>query len=296
MAESFPAITPATAPVPANLPDLDGPTARRRELADFLRSRRARLAPEDVGLPSGRRRRTPGLRREEVADLASVGVTWYTWLEQGRTINPSAEVIEAIASALRLDDAEVDHLHALAGTQASEHTEGRRCVTPQMRLILEALDPCPAAITNARYDVLAWNRAEAALVGDFGLLPECDRNLIWLAFTDPAWRRLLMDYEDSVRRMVARFRSKMSRHVGEPAWAAQLERLTNASPEFRRLWERHEVSGVTTKTKRYLHPRVGLLSLDHTILHLADVPDVDLRVYTPADEESREAMERLLAG
>ncbi len=286
---------PVIPPV-ANVLDLDGPTARRRELADFLRTRRARLSPEDVGLPPGRRRRTLGLRREEVAELASVGVTWYTWLEQGRTIKPSAEVIEAIASALRLDHAEVDHLHALAGTVPFEHPEGSRCVTPQMRLILEALEPCPAAITNARYDVLAWNRAEAALLGDFGLLPEADRNLLWLAFTNPVWKRLLMDYDDSVRRMVARFRASMSPHVGEPAWVALLGRLIAASPDFSRVWERHEVSGVTTKTKRYLHPRVGLLSLDHTILHLADAPDAELRVYTPADEESRLAMVRLLAG
>jgi transcriptional regulator with XRE-family HTH domain len=270
--------------------------ARRRELADFLRSRRARIAPEDVGLAPGRRRRTPGLRREEIAELASVGVTWYTWLEQGRAINPSAEVVEAIATALRLDDAEVDHLHTLAGTQHQVPLDGPRCVGPDVRAILAALEPCPALVVNGRYDILAWNRPEAALVGDLGALPEHERNVLWLAFTNPAWRSLLVDYDDDTRRMVARFRSHMSRHLGEPAWQAQLARLNAASPLFRELWERHEVSGISKKTKRFLHPVVGLVSLDHTVLRVADVPDVELRVYTPADESARAAMERLLAG
>lgn len=276
--------------------DADAPAARRRELSDFLRSRRARLAPDDVGLVGGHRRRTPGLRREEVAELASVGVTWYTWLEQGRAIRPSTEVVESIATALRLDAAETDHLHALAGTQSYSHRELGRCITPQVRAILEALEPCPASVTNERYDVLAWNHAEAALVGDFGALPESDRNSLWLAFTSPTWKRLLVDYDDTIRRMVARFRSNMSHHVGEPAWTALVERLHEASPLFREVWQRHEISGTTTKRKRYLHPVVGLLTLDHTILRLADTPDAELRVYTPADEETRAAMERLLAG
>ncbi len=274
----------------------DAPTARRRELSDFLRSRRARLTPDDVGLVAGRRRRTPGLRREEVAELASVGVTWYTWLEQGRAIRPSADVVESIATALRLDATETDHLHALAGTQSYRHAELGRCVTPQVRAILAALEPCPASVINERYDVLAWNGAEAALMGDFGELPEADRNFLWLAFMNPAWQRLFLDYEDTIRRMVARFRSNMSHHVGEAAWSTLVERLAEASPLFRETWQRHEVSGVTTKRKRYLHPVVGLLTLDHTILRLADTPDAELRIYTPADDESRAAMERLLAG
>jgi transcriptional regulator with XRE-family HTH domain len=272
----------------------DAPDARRHELADFLRSRRARLSPDDVGFVTGRRRRTPGLRREEVAELASVGVTWYTWLEQGRAIRPSSEVVDAIAAALRLDAVETDHLHALAGTRSFRHAELGRCVTTQLREILASLEPCPAAVVNERYDVLAWNRSEAALMGDFDELLETDRNLLWLAFTLPAWKQLFLDYDDTIRRMVARFRSKMSHHVGEPAWSALVERLHAASPEFTRVWERHEVSGAASKCKRFLHPRVGLLSLDHTILRLADAPDAELRIYTPSDEASRIAMGRLL--
>ncbi len=294
MTDFAPALRPAGSPSSGEGRDV--PAARRRELSDFLRSRRARLSPDDVGMVAGRRRRTPGLRREEVAELASVGVTWYTWLEQGRAIRPSADVVDSIAGALRLDATETDHLHALAGTQSYRHVELSRCVTPQLRAVLTALEPCPAAVTNERYDVLAWNRAEAALMGDFAGLPEADRNFLWLAFTNPAWQRLFLDYDDTVRRMVARFRSNMSHHVGEPAWSALVDRLHRASPLFAEVWQRHEISGVTTRRKRYLHPLVGLLSLDHTILRLADTPDAELRVYTPADDESRAAMERLLAG
>ena len=272
---------------------LEGPAARRHELADFLRSRRARLAPEDVGLPPGRRRRTPGLRREEVAELAGVGLTWYTWLEQGREIRASADVVEAVATALRLNADERDHLHALAGTPHSRHVDGGHEIPASVQAILDALDPCPAYVLNAHYDVLAWNRAEAALVGGFEQLVRRDRNMLWLVFTDPAWRELLIDYETDVSLMVARFRAAMGRHVGEPAWSSLVGRLSEASPAFREIWERHEVVGAVSKGKRFLHPRIGFLRLEHTTLRIAEVPECELRVYTPADEASRLAMERL---
>lgn len=278
---------------PNQVQHLDVPTARRYELADFLRSRRARLGPEDVGLPPGRRRRTPGLRREEVAELAGVGLTWYTWLEQGREIRASAEVVEAVGTALRLNADERDHLHTLAGTPQSRQFDGAREIPATVQAVLDALDPHPAYVVNARYDLVAWNRADAALHGDFEHLPRCDRNLLWLVFTDPAWREMLVDYDTDVALMVARFRAAMGRHVGEPTWSRLVSRLSDASPAFREIWDRHEVVGAVSKVKRFLHPRVGFLRLDYTALRIAEVPECELRVFTPADEPSRLALERL---
>jgi transcriptional regulator with XRE-family HTH domain len=269
--------------------------ARRQELAAFLRSRRARLAPEDVGLPPGVRRRTPGLRREEVAQLAGVGVTWYTWLEQGREISVSRLVLEAIARALRLDAAETAHLDTLAGIDARPPPAQLGTLPAAVQAMLDELDPCPAYVLNSRYDVLAWNRAEATFVGDFGLLPWADRNMLWLLFTDPVWRTLLVDWPHDVAWVVAQFRAAMAKHVGEPHWIELVDRLRGASDDFARLWERHDVASSHSRTKRYLHPRVGLVTLDSLSLRLAEAPDCRVVVCIPADAGSRAAIERIVA-
>jgi transcriptional regulator with XRE-family HTH domain len=189
---------------------------RRREMAAFLKTRRQRLAPEDVGLPPGYRRRTPGLRREEVAQLSGVGVTWYTWLEQGRPINASSQVLEAVARTLRLDESERSHLFTLAGIPDPATSVVPAC-EPAMHELVGAMDPYPALLVTARYDILAWNRAEAALKGDYSRLPERYRNVLWLVFTQPAWRELLVDQGD-IAHIVARFRGAMAEHIGEPGW------------------------------------------------------------------------------
>jgi hypothetical protein len=269
--------------------------ARRRELADFLRSRRARLGPEDVGLPTGVRRRTPGLRREEIAQIAGVGVTWYTWLEQGRKISVSRQVLESIARGLRLDAAERNHLRTLAGLDAEPVAAQVDGVPPAVQAMLDELDPCPAYVVNSHYDVLAWNRAEAALVADFGRLPHAERNILWLLFTDPAWRSLLVDWPHDAAWVVAQFRAQMARHVGEPHWVELVERLQAASGDFAELWRRHDVAAPSSKTKRYLHPAVGLVTLDAVTLRLAEAPDCRVMVCIPADAASRAAMERLAA-
>jgi hypothetical protein len=267
--------------------------ARRTELAAFLRSRRERLHPEDVGLASGFRRRTPGLRREEVAYLAGVGVTWYTWLEQGRAIKPSAQVVDAVARALRLDSHEREHLSALCGLDRSAQTPALDQVSRPVQAILAALDPTPAYITNARYDILAWNRAVAVLYGDFGEVPAENRNILWLLFTQPSWRQLFPDYEAVVRRVVAQFRAAMGGHVDEAAWISLVRRLLSASAEFSELWARYEIAGPEARTKRLLHPKLGPIRVDYTLLRLAEVPGSRLLVYTPADEPSAAAMHRL---
>jgi len=227
---------------------------RRSELAGFLRSRRERISPEQVGLPPASRRRTPGLRREEVATLAGVGVTWYTWLEQGRDINASPQVLDAVARTLLLDPHEREHLFRLADVPDGNGQAECRALPPTAQLLLDQLEPFPACIRNARYDILAWNQAFDTLMGPLADLPFEERNSLWLLFTSESCRAATLDWEDGTRRMVAEYRAAMAEHVAEPAWKCLVSRLSEASPEFGELWERHEVASPENRTKRYLHP------------------------------------------
>ncbi|MER6331886.1 helix-turn-helix transcriptional regulator [Streptomyces sp. NPDC014983] len=270
-----------------------GAEIRRHELAAFLRSRRERIRPEEVGLPRGPRRRTPGLRREEVAHLSAVGVTWYTWLEQARAIHVSVQVLDALARTLRLDASERAHLFQLAG--ANDPTPAARCpsVTPALREMLDRLGPIPASVQNSRYDIVAYNRTYALLMGaDLDEIPPEDRNSILLAYTNPHWRAAIVHLEESQRLMAARLRAALAGHLGEPAWKMLLRRLEE-SPEFRENWERYEVVGHRSKTKEFLNPYVGHLTLEHTDLWLAPEPGGRMVTYTPKNEETRERLERL---
>jgi hypothetical protein len=265
----------------------------RRELAAFLRSRRERISPEQVGLPPGRRRRTPGLRREEVAQLAAVGVTWYTWLEQARDIQVSAQVADAVARALLLDPNERAHLFTLAGVPDPDPRADCPVVSPALRAMLDGLEPYPAAILNSRYDIVAYNRLYGRLVGDLDTLAPEDRNCLWLCFTHPEWRKALVDHAETVRLMAAKFRASMAEHIAEPAWKCLLRRLTQASPEFREVWERHEVVQPDNRVKRYDNELVGTLTFDFTTLWLGPRQGPRLLTYTPADEVTRARVTRL---
>ncbi|MEW2081169.1 helix-turn-helix transcriptional regulator [Streptomyces sp. NPDC005283] len=266
---------------------------RRHELAGFLRSRRERITPEQVGLPRGRRRRTPGLRREEVAHLATVGVTWYTWLEQARDIQVSPQVLDAIARALLLDPSERTHLFALAG--ATDPAPGTPCptITPSLRQMLVQLEPIPACIMNSRYDILAYNRTYGRLFCDLDSLPPEDRNCMIMAFTNDDWRAAVVDLADANRMMAAKFRASMAEHLAEPAWKALLGRLERSSPAFREVWARHEVVGQSGRTKLIRNAHVGLLHLEHNNLWLGPAAGPRLVSYTPLDVESRERLEKL---
>ncbi|MDF9813130.1 helix-turn-helix transcriptional regulator [Streptomyces sp. SPB162] len=270
-----------------------GADIKRRELASFLRSRRERIAPEQVGLPAGRRRRTPGLRREEVANLAAVGVTWYTWLEQARDIQVSAQVADAIARALMLDPNERVHLFTLAGVADPSPFADCPGMSDQIRLMLRQLEPLPAFVANSRHDVIAYNRTYNRLIDDLDARPFEDRNIMWLAFTDPAWREALIDREEVIRLMAAKFRSAMAEHLAEPAWKSLLKRLQQASPEFCEAWDRHEVLQPDNRSKRYLNPQVGLLTFDFTHLWLGPRSGPRLVTYTPADDVTRTRLRRL---
>ena len=265
---------------------VDGAHGRRKELAGFLRSRRERIAPDQVGLPPAARRRTPGLRREEVATLAGVGVTWYTWLEQGRDINASPQVLDAVARTLLLDPHEREHLFRLADLPDGTGQAECRTLPPTAQLLLDQLEPYPACIRNARYDILAFNQAFDALMGPLADLPFEERNSLWRLFTSPACRAATLDWEEGTRRMVAEYRAAMAEHIAEPAWKCLVTRLTQASPEFAELWERHEVASPENLTKRYLHPEVGLLKLNYTHLWLGQRLGTRMTTYTPADEQT----------
>lgn len=272
-----------------------GRPQRRDALGAFLRSRRERIAPETVGLPPAPRRRTPGLRREEVAQIAGVGITWYTWLEQGRPINASAAVFHALARALLLDRHERAHLFTLAGHADSAGAPVPDAVPGPVRAMLDALDPTPARVTNARWDVLAYNRAEAEVMGDYALRPPEERNIIWLLFCDAQLRERLACWADDAGYMIALLRAGMADHVGEPAWQDLVATLSERSPDFARMWARHDVTGPALRIKEIAHPTAGPLRLETASLLLADRPGLRMTVHTPADDATRTALRALVA-
>jgi transcriptional regulator with XRE-family HTH domain len=271
----------------------NGSELRRRELGAFVRSRRERMTPEQVGLPPSRRRRTPGLRREEVAQLAGVGVTWYTWLEQGRDINPSAEVLDAIARTLQFDSYEHSHLFTLAGVATTTIADQCMHLWPTAQPLLDQLEPFPACIVNDRLDLLAFNRVYASFFTDLDAIAIEDRNLLWLAFTHPEMRQAIVDWDDVVGRMVAEYRALMAEHLDEAPWKTLVARLQSASPEFSAFWERHDVRGVESRTKRALHPTAGLLSLDYTNLWFGQRHGTRIIAFTPSDDRTRRRLKTL---
>ncbi len=273
-----------------------GRGARARELADLLRSRRDRLQPADVGLPAGQRRRTKGLRREEVAQLAGVSTTYYTFLEQGRDLRPSWEVLEAIARALRLGPAERAHLHTLgSGTRKSAPRPAAETLPDAVSALVGRMDPYPAYVTGRYWDVLASNRAARLLWTDWPALPPQDRNMLWWTFTNPAARSVLVDWEPEALAQLARFRAAADKHPDDPSFTALIERLRNASPEFRASWQRHEVAPLASGTKRLRHPVLGEMTLTHVVLTLADDPEQKLVTFA-AGEHDQQRIAALIAG
>jgi transcriptional regulator with XRE-family HTH domain len=267
------------------------PSERRRaELGKFLRTRRARLSPADFGMPEGSRRRTPGLRREELALVAGVGVTWYTWLEQGREINVSIQVLEALARTLGLDRAERWHMYVLAEAVPVAVSTGRCTVPGTLAEILGALDPLPAVVTNTRFDILAENDAFLDLFRDWHSLPCVHKNLLWCTLTEPSARDKFPQYEEGVRYQVARLRAAYARHVGDPGWEEDIRRLSTLSGEFAELWARHEVAEFRPCTRTFVHQAAGPLTFTTSELQVPGSPEARLTVYTPADDETRKRL------
>jgi transcriptional regulator with XRE-family HTH domain len=269
---------------------------RRAELADFLRSRRASLKPEDVGLPNGGRRRTPGLRREEVAQLAGVGTTWYTWLEQGRDVRASLEVLEALSRALRLVPAERTHLVLLGrGEEPPPCKLPAERVSPTLRRLVENLGANPAFVLGRRWDYLAWNRAATALFGDLGEIPRASRNHAWLTFMDPSRREMFTDWDRSARLLVAKFRADSARYLGDPEFEELIHALRQSSPDFCLAWKRHEVSRGGEGRKELRHPDAGMLAFSHAVFNPAEAPEQRLILYSPLpDHDTPAKLARLL--
>jgi transcriptional regulator with XRE-family HTH domain len=264
------------------------PSARHAELTDFLRTRRAQVTPEQVGLEANGRRRTPGLRREEVAQLAGVGLSWYTWLEQGRDIHPSAHVLDAIARVLALDAAERAHLFHLARVELPlPEGDYPRQASPELRAIVAGLVPHPAFVTGPRADLLAWNRPAVAVFTDFGAMPPEGRNLLRWLFADPARDHTAATWEDTAKHTLARFRAQHARRPDDPSFAALIEELSAASPEFRAWWPRHEVVAEQAGTKTIEGHALGTLRLHHLQSTPTSDPELRLTMYVPADAETR---------
>jgi transcriptional regulator with XRE-family HTH domain len=267
--------------------------ARRSELADFLRHRRARVSPQSAGLEDDGRRRTPGLRREEVAQLAGVGLSWYTWLEQGRDIKPSAQVLDALARVLRLDAAEHAHLFHLARVELPlPGGDYPRAAPPELRAVVDALVPNPAYLIGPRTDVLAWNSAAAGVLGEPREAPDGRPNLVWWLFTsdEPRGER----WRATARSTLARFRAEHARRIGDPDFATLVAELADASPDFRALWPRHEVLAEQLGTKEIEHPLLGILQLHHLQSVPTSHPDLRLTQFAPADNRTRAALASLL--
>ncbi|MFD4637295.1 helix-turn-helix transcriptional regulator [Lentzea sp. NPDC058436] len=263
----------------------------KQQLGTFLRSRRERLLPSDVGLPAGPRRRTSGLRREEVAVLAHISTEYYIRLEQGRAPRPSAEVLAGIAGALRLTDAESDHLHVLAGTAPSRTGRHRRDVRPSILALLERLPQTAGFVTSAAFEVLACNDLTAALMEDFRELAPQDRNLARRAFLHPVPGLYgVSDAAEFRHHVVMHLRAALARYPSDPEVSGLVDELREGSADFARLWERHDVQAAPTLRKTFHHPLVGEVTVDCDSLALTD-SDQHLILYSaPAGSRDAEAL------
>lgn len=276
---------------------------RRHELADFLRTRRMRLSPEQVGLIGGGRRHTPGLRREEVAQLAHVGVSWYTLLEQGRDIHPSKEVLHSIADALQLTPNERQHLFLLAEQQyvIDTHVSDEQ-VSPALRRVLDALNPVPAHIIDRRWNNLAWNTAAEHVLFLSKSVPPYDRNALWRIFTNPmSFHIYSPHWEQVAQKILAEFRADSVHFADEEWFKCLIEDLHAISPEFRAWWPCHDVRGISDALKTIEHPVAGHLMFEHTTLQVPTMPELKIMIYTPLPETGtlgklQQLMEMKVAG
>ncbi len=264
-------------------------------LGQYLKDRRGKLDPGALGYDCTRRR-TPGLRREEVAQRANVSPTWYTWLEQGRGGTPSADAIERIAGALAMSPAEREHLFLLAGRRSSEPLyPPLASVTPRLQRILDSLETSPAYIKTTATDLIAWNRAAVAVYTDYGRLPREERNLLRLLFCDEHVRAKMPNWEDHARFAVATFRLDVARSGSAERGAQLVDELCRESAEFQTIWGANDVSTYGEGTKHILHPIAGPLALEYSAFAVDGQPDLALVVYSPATPADIVAVRKLIA-
>jgi len=269
--------------------------AAEKSLGAYLRDRRTKLDPAALGLPS-ERRRTLGLRREEVAQRANISPTWYTWLEQGRGGAPSAEVLNRIARALMLTDAEREHLFLLAlGRPPEVRYQKQGGITPRLQHVLDALDPCPALVRTAIWDVVGWNRAATVMLGDYGSLPSAQRNALRILFLDPRIRDAQYDWESVARHVVGAFRVEAARAGAAAEVEPLVDELCRLSPEFRAMWRDNEIRGTHSDAVKHIrHPILGQLAFEYSVFAVDGRTDLSLVVYNPATPEDADKIRSMM--
>jgi transcriptional regulator with XRE-family HTH domain len=270
------------------------PDTKENLLGAYLKDRRAKLDPASFGFAPGRRR-TPGLRREEVAQRANISPTWYTWLEQGRGGAPSADVLNRIAGALMLTDVEREHLFLLGlGRPPEVRYQATDGVTPRLQRLLDALKVSPALIKTATWDVVAWNRAATFVLNDYGALPPGDRNILRMIFGDPRVRAAQYDWESVARFVVASFRADAVRAGATSQVAELVDELCRSSPDFARLWRENDVRHYGEGVKRLKHPLLGPVTFEYSSFAVDGRPDLAMVVYNPATAEDAERIRLLM--
>lgn len=273
---------------------MDGPT-QRAELAAFLRARRSQLDRASVGLPIGSRKRTHGLRREEVAAMSGVSITWYTWLEQARDVHPSRQVVTALASALRLTSAERAYLLTLTGFSIGTAPTATDVGAPaHIQRLLDALVGSPAFAITSDWTIVAWNDAYRAVYPNVAVLPVDERNLLWAVYLDPFVRGLLPDWDETSSRFLGEFRAEAGPRIDQPDCVRLVQRLSARSMEFRDGWSRHDVEGFTSRMRSFVTAE-GTLEFEHHRLAAADQRDLYVVIYTPIDADTVERLDRLIA-
>ena len=264
-------------------------------LGTYLKDRRAKLDPAAFGFAAGRRR-TPGLRREEVAQRANISPTWYTWLEQGRGGAPSSDVLDRIARALMLTDVEREHLFLLGlGRPPDVHYRKDEGVTPRLQRVLDTLEPCPAFIRTATWDVVAWNQAATVMLTDYGSLPPEQRNVLRFIFLDPRVRAAQYDWESVARFVVGAFRVDAARAGAGAEVQPLVDELCRLSPEFKAMWRDNDVRSHGEGVKRIRHPILGPISFEYSAFAVDGRPDLSMVVYNPATPADAERIRSLIA-
>ncbi len=268
-------------------------TAQRVQLSEFLKSCRARLPPASVGLSPAARRRTPGLRREDVAALAGLSATWYTWLEQGRDVRASDRVLESLSRTLRMSPEERDYLFSLAQHRSAPTLPSREFeISPAVRRTLDALN-LPALVMTPRWDVIYWNRLMTAAIRDYGAMPPKERNLIKILMTSPERRANTDDYQAMARRILSKLRVDYGQAGPDPSFDALIEEMNEISPMFRELWRSPEITGHSEGVHPERHPVLGVITFAHSSYVVEGFPTLRVVIYAPYDAESASKLDQL---
>lgn len=266
----------------------------RSSLGAYLKNRRTKLDPASFGV-SGGRRRTLGLRREEVAQRANISATWYTWLEQGRGGSASADVLDRIARALTLTEVEREHLFLLGlGRQPEVRYRGTDAITPRLQRLLDTLTYSPAIVRTATWDVVAWNHAAAAVLTDYGALPPGQRNVLRMIFCDAGVRAAQPEWQAVARFVVGAFRIDAARAGADAEVAPLVDELCRSSPEFASLWRDNDVQTHGDGVKHLRHPKLGLVALEYSAFAVDGRPDLSLIVYNPATSADQKLIKSLI--